>query len=201
MDIKIGKIYLSDILNSPLEIYEDPNSKNFKFIPPAIFNINRRIIYLDKKNNVEKVFKLNALSKKLESISFKINIDDYKAPLPNIKENVINVLELNTAIISLPKNFGSNINVSCRLGEVKLVSNKIKYTAPKLNNIPNYASYPNDSKIGTDTIIVTASKAGSIDNKLKISVNILKFNLSKDDMLVDDDFYTFIVFTDNAEVV
>jgi len=201
MDMKIGKIYLSDILNSPLEIYEDPNSKNFKFTPPAIFNINRRIIYLDKKNNVEKVFRLNTLSKKLEPISFKINIDEYKAPLPNIGENVINVLELNTAIIPLPNNFGSNINVSCHLGKVQLVGNKIKYTAPKLNNIPNYASYPNDSKIGTDTITVTASKAGSIDNKLQISVNILKFDLSKDDMLVDDDFYTFIIFIDNAKII
>jgi len=197
----VDKIYLSDILNAPLEIDQDPSSEDFKFTPPAIFNSKRRIIYLDNKDNTEKLYKLNTASNKLETFSVKIDLDKYKAPLPSIDESILNVLELSITVIPVDNSVDSKIEVSCQLGTVQYEGNKIKYVAPKIKDVINYTGYPEYSKIGTDTITISATKIGFISNKLQIPVNILKFDISEDDALVDDDFSTFTIFKDNVEII
>jgi len=201
MATTVDNIYLSDILNAPLEIDQDPDSENFTFTPPTIFNSKRRIIYLDSETNTEKLYKLNPETNQLEIFSFKINLDMYKAPLPTVIGSNFSVYELNNIAIPIDNSNGLDINVSCQLGTVQYADGKISYTAPSLSNITNYVNYSDYSKIGTDNIIITATKIGYISNELQIPIDILKFDISEDDALIDDDFSTFITFTDNVEIV
>jgi len=197
----VNKLYLSDILNAPLVINQDPDSEDFEFTPPEIFNNNRRIIYLDNEDNVEKIYKLNTSTNGLETFSVKIDLNRYKAPLPTIEGSDFSVLELGNITIPVDNSVGLEITVNCQLGMAQYENGKIIYTAPKLSNIDNYNVYSEYSKIGTDIITLTVNKTGFIANELRIPVNILKFDISEDDALINDDFSTFFIFKTNVEII
>ena len=202
-DTTIGKKYLSDILDAPFEINQDPEAEGFEFTPPTIFNPYRKIVYKDYTQGVEKLFKLDTETGKFEKVSYEPDLSKYLAPLPDlgIDTSNLSVSELGTITIPLVNTDGLTVTAMVKLGHVEVSNSKVIYTAPDLSDMNGYKNFKDGDQIATDTITINVAKVGYLNNQIQISINILKLALVEDDALVDDDFNTYILETDGIEII
>jgi len=162
-------MFLSDILNTPFKLNQDPNSDGFDFsqIKPSVFNNVRKVVFQGKE------FKVN------DQNILEPFIKTTKTPQVTISGSINENDSLNGSFVIED---GANVNIWSDKGVVSSVdtkNNTFTYLAPDIT----------DDTDTIDTLYVNATKVGELQSDtLRVNINVIYVPIAGDGVISNANF-------------
>jgi len=166
-------MFLSDIMNAPFALDQDPTDSSFNFeaIKPPVFNSNRKLVH-------------NFTEFKLDS-----NTNSVISAMPTAKAPTLSVFPIGenmTAIYKFTKEPDATIYIDATKGtisEIDQKNNTFKYIAPDIT----------DGQDTTDTITAYCTKPGRLlSPQVAETFDVYYISLVADGVITNTDFSTFV---------
>jgi len=163
-------MFLSDIMNAPFALDQDPNDPSFDFdaIKPPVFNSNRKLVYNFKE------FKLDSSTNSVMPTILTAESPTLTVPA-TVNEN-------QTITCSFTVSSGEDITIMADKGTISnidTVSNTFIYTAYDIT----------DNLNGTDTISAYCTKPGALQSPTtKVQITVVYVPMAADGTISNPDF-------------